>query len=118
METISSSETLCAPLFRCSRTTRKYQNGKSFLWSPIKKWLARLWAWQNSMKLSGQFWEPMSTDVKTLDFARDCIPMQNQLVSFRQPARLGCVRSLVRNPVVPTIFDHHYGCHCGSRFCA
>ena len=27
METISSSETLCAPLFRCSRTTRKYQNG-------------------------------------------------------------------------------------------
>ena len=38
----------------------------------------------------------MVINVKTLDFARGCISMQNQLVTFRQPARLGCVRSLVR----------------------
>src|SRR6266567_2884956 len=42
-------------------------------------------------------WEEMSADVKTLDFARGCISMQNQLVKFTCPARFGTVRSEVES---------------------
>jgi hypothetical protein len=34
------------------------------------------------MKTDGKGWERMSTDAKTLDFARGCISIQNQQLTF------------------------------------
>jgi hypothetical protein len=52
-------------------------------------------------------WKQMSKDAKTLDFARGCISMQNQLVTFRQPRVIGVREVAGSNPVVPTISIKH-----------
>ena len=44
----------------------------------------------------------MVTNVKTLDFARGCISMQNHLVTFTQPAVIGVLEVAGSNPI-PTI---------------
>jgi hypothetical protein len=48
------------------------------------------------MKRTGNGWERMSTPAKTLDFARGCNSIQNQLVNFSYFPSFGTVRSEVR----------------------
>jgi hypothetical protein len=48
------------------------------------------------MECSGNEWERMSLVAKTLDFARGCNSIQNQLVKFPYLTWFGTVRSEVR----------------------
>jgi hypothetical protein len=48
------------------------------------------------MEIAGNGWERMSTTAKTLDFARGCNSIQNQLVNFSYFSSFGTVRSEVR----------------------
>ena len=46
--------------------------------------------------MTGNGWDQMSLDAKTLDFARGCNSIQNQLVNFSRFSSFGTVRSEVR----------------------
>ena len=56
--------------------------------------------WQNcgrkKWKVTVNGWERMLTTAKTLDFARGCNSIQNQLVNFSYFPSFGTVRSEVR----------------------
>ena len=51
---------------------------------------------RNKWKVTASEWDRMSTDAKTLDFARGCNSIQNQLVNFSYFPSFGTVRSEVR----------------------
>src|ERR1051326_7694096 len=52
--------------------------------------------WQEKRKVTANGWGQMSTTSKTLDFARGCNSIHNQLVKFSYFARFGTVRLEVR----------------------
>jgi len=65
----------------------------------------------------------MSTDVKSLDFARGCISIQNQLITFRHPAWFITPRSAVRSRLLATNGIKSLGgrhlppfCYCGDSW--
>ena len=64
----------------------------------MKKCANSLWqiCGRNKWKVTGTGWDQMSSTAKTLDFARGCNSIQNQLVNFSYFPSFGTVKSEVQ----------------------